>query len=362
MMKPYQLVKEGRLEVRAAEALRKLFDNRPDIEIGEIQFEPNVGNGRRTDILALITAFGRRHTLACEVKHNGEPRHVRNAVLQLRDCVARMNVDAVPILIAPFLSEKSRAICVDHNVGYLDLYGNVFFQVPGILIDVRVADRPVAEKRSLKSLFRPQAAHILRIMLRNPKRAWRVMELAKETNASLGHISNVRKALLNREWAEDTDNGVALADPDALLDAWRDAYRRPDGNVIKLYTSLHGSAFEEATKNVLSVHSSRKSAAFASFSAARWIAPYGRTGIDYFYTDQEGAEKIIDALKASGVNKGNNVEILITKDQNILEDTVEPAPGIVCTSPVQTYLDLSVSGERGAESADHLRREALAWH
>ena len=361
-MKPYQLVKGERLEVRAAEALRELFDSRLNIEIGEIQFEPHVGNGRRADILALISAFGRRHTLACEVKHNGEPRHVRNAVLQLRDCVARMNVDAVPILIAPFLSEKSRAICLGHEVGYLDLYGNVFFQVPGILIDISVANRPAVEKRSLKSLFRPQAAHILRIMLRNPKRAWRVMELAKATNASLGHISNVRRALLNREWAEYTDDGVALADPDALLDAWRDAYRRPDGDVIRLYTNLHGSAFEEAAKNVLSVHSSSKSAAFASFSAARWMAPYGRTGTEYFYADREGAKKIADALKASNADRGNNVEILILKDRNILEDTIEPAPGVVCTSPIQTYLDLSISGERGAESADHLRREVLAWH
>ena len=361
MMKSYRSGKE--LEMRAGEALRRLFDSRFQIEVENIEFEPHIADNCKADILVSINAFGHRHTLICEVKHDGQPRHVRNAVLQLRDSVGRMkNFSAIPVLIAPFLSEKSRAICVDYNINYLDLYGNAFFQAPGILIDVSVADRPVAEKRNLKSLFRPKAAHILRIMLRNPKRAWRVAELANAANASFGHVSNVRKALLNREWAKDTDNGVALADPDALLDAWRDAYRRPDGNVIKLYTSLHGSAFEEAAKNILSVHSSRKSAAFASFSAARWIAPYGRTGIDYFYTDQEGAEKIIDALKASGVNKGNNVEILITKDQNILEDTVEPAHGIVCTSPVQTYLDLSVSGERGAESADHLRREALAWH
>ena len=361
-MKSYQLMKKERLEVRAAEALKELFDSRPNIEISEIQFEPRVGDGRRADILALISAFGRRHTLVCEIKNNGQPRHVRNAVLQLRDCVARMNISAVPILITPFLSEKSRAICVNHNVGYLDLYGNVFFQVPGILIDVSVAGRPAAEKRDLKSLFRPKAAHILRIMLRNPERAWRVTELAKAANASLGHVSNVRKALLNREWAENLGRGVALTDPDALLDTWRNAYRRPDGDVIRLYTSLHGQAFEEAVKDVLSVYSFRNLAAFASFSAAHWMAPYGRTGTEYFYADREGAKKIADALRASNADRGNNVEILILKDQDILEDTVEPAPGVTCTSPVQTYLDLSISGERGAESADYLRRKVLAWH
>ena len=359
-MKLHQSGKE--LEMRAGEALRRLFDSKLQIEVEKIEFEPHVADGRRADILVSINAFGHRHTLVCEVKHNGQPRHVRNAVLQLRDSVGRMNFSAVPVLIAPFLSEKSRAICVDYNVNYLDLYGNALFQAPGILIDVSVADRPVAEKRNLKSLFRPKAAHILRIMLRNPKRAWRVTELANAANASFGHVSNVRKALLNREWAKDISDGVTLTDPDGLLDAWRSAYRRPDGNLIRIYTSLYGQALEEAVKDILSAHSSQNLATFASFSAARWIAPYGRTGIDYFYANKEGAEKIANALKASNVNRGNNVEILILKDQNILEDTVEPVPGVICTSPVQTYLDLSIAGERGAESADYLRRKMLVWH
>ena len=42
-------------------------------------------------------------------------------------------------------------------------------------------------------------------------------------------------------------------------------------------------------------------------------------------------------------------------------DTVEPAPGAVCTSPVQTYLDLSIAGERGAEAAAYLRQQKLSW-
>lgn len=359
-MKSYRSEKE--LATLAGEALRKLFDGRPRVEVEEIELEPSAADGCRADILASISAFGRRHTLVCEVKSNGQPRYVRNAVLQLRCCVSRMDIGAIPMLIAPFLSEKSRSICASYDVGYLDLHGNALFQAPGILIDVTVADRPVAEKRDLKSLFRPKAAHILRVMLRDPKRTWRVAELAKAANASLGHVSSVRRALLNREWAEAGDRGIALADPDALLDAWRNAYRRPDGDVIRLYTSLHGQAFEKAAKNVLSAGSSRDPAVFASFSAARWIAPYARTGTDYFYAGRAGAKKIADALRASDVDKGSNVEILILKDRNILEDTVEPVPGVICTSPVQTYLDLSVSGERGAESADYLRRKALAWH
>ena len=169
-----------------------------------------------------------------------------------------MHADATPMLITPFLSEESRAICVDHDVGYLDLHGNAFFHVPGVLIDIGVPGRPAAKQRDLKSLFRPKAAHILRIMLRDPKRAWRVSDLAAASEASLGHVSNVRRALLSREWAREEAGGVALTDPDALLDAWRDAYRRPAGELVTFHTALHGHAFEEAAKQVWSEHSFRR--------------------------------------------------------------------------------------------------------
>jgi hypothetical protein len=68
-----------------------------------------------------------------------------------------------------------------------------------------------------------------------------------------------------------------------------------------------------------------------------------------------------DALKLSSVSSGGNVVITIPKDEGVLLDTAEPAPGAICTSPVQTFLDLSIAGERGEEAADHLKQELLGW-
>ena len=361
MMKSLELVKSREIEEQAAKALRSLFERSPEIELGEVVFEPPIGRRHPVDILASISAFGRRHNIACEVRSNGQPRHVHNAILYIRDYVASLDFDATPMVISPFLSKQSRALCVDYRVGYLDFHGNAYLQVPGILIDVGVPGEPPAERRDLKSLFRPKAAHILRVMLRQPERGWRVTELAYAANASVGHVSNVRRALLSREWAEELTDGVVLANPEALLDAWRVAYRRPEGEVERLYTSLHGTAFQETVKAIFSLRPLQRALAFASFSAARWIAPYGRTGTEYFYANREGAAQITDALRASGVDRGENVSIRILKDQDILDDTIEPAPGLFCTSPVQTYLDLSVSGERGMESANYLRQQVLSW-
>ena len=360
-MKIVFAVKLREAEERAAEALRSLFERTPAIEIGKIELQPGLGPDHPVDILASFSAFGRRYRIACEVRRNGQPSHVRNAILHVRDYVAHLDFDAAPMVSAPFLSERSRALCVESGVGYLDLHGNAFLQVPGILIDVSVPGEPPAERRGLKSLFRPKAARILRVMLRDPEHTWRVTELAGAAGASLGHVSNVRRALLNREWAEELGGGVVLSNPDALLDAWRAAYRPPNGDVKRLYTSLHGAALEDTARSIFSVRPPHGSAAFASFSAARWIAPYARTGTEYFHADREGATRIADTLRASDVDKGENVTIRILKDHDILVDTISPAPGVICTSPVQTYLDLSVAGERGVEAADHLRRKELSW-
>jgi len=102
-------------------------------------------------------------------------------------------------------------------------------------------------------------------------------------------------------------------------------------------------------------------AVLASFSAARWLAPYGRTSMQYFYADEKGLERLQSAVKLSSASKGENVKVTVLKDYGVFRDTVEPAPGAICTSPVQTYLDLADAGERGREAADHLRREKLRW-
>lgn len=100
---------------------------------------------------------------------------------------------------------------------------------------------------------------------------------------------------------------------------------------------------------------------FASFSAARWLAPYARTGSQYFYVDEAGLDALRNALKLSTTAKGENVVVTLPKDRGLFRDAVETASGFVCTSPVQTYLDLAAAGERGREAADHLRQERLTW-
>ena len=65
-------------------------------------------------------------------------------------------------------------------------------------------------------------------------------------------------------------------------------------------------------------------------------------------------------LKLEPPGKGANVSLMRPKDEGGFLDRTDTGRGMWCTSPIQTYLDLAVSGERGAEAAEHLFNERIA--
>lgn len=358
MLKPKLSVKTA--EFSAGEALRRLLEEVPSIKVVDLEYT-NALHAWEPGLIAHLLIEGRQRTLVCEFKSNGQPRIARAALLQLRDYVARRAPGASPVYIAPFISLAVRRLCQEEKVNYLDLMGNARIAIDGVFIERILAGTPAAEQREFRSIFSPKSAQVLRALLSASGRAWRVADLAERSGVSLGHVSNVRSALMDREWATASKDGLVLSQPDELLNAWRGAYQAPQGERMGFYSPLHGGAFEDAARAVLGTRGGPGRAAFASFSAAHWIAPFGRTGTHYFYADHDSLEKLQSALSLAPSTKGENVLVVLPKDPALLMDVIEPAAGAVCTSPIQTYLDLSLAGERGAEAADHLRRQTLAW-
>ena len=350
-----------KLERDAAERVQDLLKDVPFLRLEGIDEQPGWQDSDfRPDFLVRVKAHGRSYNLICEVKSSGQPRFVGPAVAQLRYYIqSRRN--SFGIFVAPYVSSASQKICRDEEVGFVDLEGNCQIVFDGVFIERLVAERPQAERRELKSLFAPKSAQVLRLLLRDPRHPWKVADLAASAGVSLGHASNVRAALLDREWAEARPDGLILVNPSALLDSWREAYKRPRGKRLNFYTTLHGSALQEQARAALQVANEQGNAMLGSFSAAQWLAPFARVGTNYFYADPKGTAALEDSLRLSSASKGENIVIVELDDNGLFHDAVEPAPGIRCTSPVQTYLDLWSAGERGREAADHLRAEKLPW-
>ena len=367
MLKPWKTVKE--LQERAVNAVGALIEDVPSVKMDAVEHDRITAHGSEIDELIGLRHAGKSYALVVEVKTNGAPRHVRSGVYRLESCVARMRASAessggrrlIPMLISPYLSPESRAICIAHDVAYLDLVGNVRIVFDAVYVERAVGEKPKSEARALRSIFTPKAAAILRVLLRDPERAWRVTGLAEWAHASVGHVSNVRKALLDREWMEDRDDGAVLVQPDALLRSWRDRYLRPPGRSIAAYTHLHGKQFDERVRVALNPDREGPRAIYSLSSAAQWFAPYSRTGTQTFYSDDAGAEVLKERLGLKHTGSGANVVVHVPSDESLFDDVSEPAPGVFCTSAIVTYLDLWAGNEREREAAQHLAGELFPW-
>ena len=357
------------LEARALDAVRDLLGNVPSVKVESIEYEPTVDRASQVDGLLRLRHPGGRAALVVEVKSNGAPRFVRSAIYRLESYVARLRQSSdanggrrlIPMLVSSYLSPESRVICTYHNVSYLDLVGNARLAFDTIYIERTVAEKPRSEARSLRSIFAPKAAAILRVLLRDPGRAWRVADLSAEAKASYGHVSNVRKALLARELLEIKDDGAVLIQPEALLQTWREIYRQPAGQSAAGYTTLHGKQLDDRLRGKLNPYPGRPRAIYSMHSAAQWLAPFGRSGTHTFYADESGVEMLNEELKLKHAARGTNVALHIPTDESLFDDASEPAPAVFCTDPIVTYLDLFQGSERDREAAEHLAGELFPW-
>ena len=102
--------------------------------------------------------------LLVERKRRSEPRFLREASARFE--LVRIKHPAVyPVVVAPYVSAESAAICREHDVGYLDLAGNCLLSVGDIHIQREGFANPLREKRPLVALFSPKAERVLRALL-----------------------------------------------------------------------------------------------------------------------------------------------------------------------------------------------------
>lgn len=353
------------LEIEALRKVRDLLEPVPFVSIGAESKEPaNIADRWRPDFVLDLKAGDDAWVLIGEVKSDGQPRHVRGAVLQLKDYVQRFvstNTDArpYPVFVAPFVSPASAEICKEADVGFADLAGNCRLAFGHVYIEKSAAGNPFRQRRVQRSLFSAKSGRVLRLLLAEPHRVWRVVQIAEQAKVSLGQVSNLRQRLLDEEWAVVEKEGLRISKPRELLEAWRQAHRLDPARSEACYTLLHGEALDKAVRVALAEAGNGEHAVLASYSAGRWLAPFARVASLYLYADAQGEIVLRKHLKLESSSKGANVSLMRPKDEGVFLDRIDAGKGMWCTSPIQTYLDLAVSGERGAEAAEHLFNERI---
>src|SRR2546428_10466401 len=214
------MLKTGEIRRHVAQRLRDLF---PKAKGWEELAELRVG-GKPIDVAVKFRLGEAERLVVVEVSSLGQPRQIRAAVTRLAE-VRRELQGAYPVAAAVYIGPQSARILKDNNLGYLDLSGNCYLAFDQVLIEKEGKRNLRPSTRPLRSLFAPRATRVVRVLLAEPQRAWRLEELAKAAQVSLGHSHNVMSRLEDLRWVErDREQRIHLGKPFNLLQAWCESY------------------------------------------------------------------------------------------------------------------------------------------
>jgi hypothetical protein len=341
------------MEIKAPEALKACLEKVPFLEIESIKQETRMDD-MELDILAGVRIAQKRWNIIAEVKRNGQPRIIRAAILQLLRYRERIP-GTYCVVIAPYISPQSAEICAKENIGYIDLAGNCRLTFDRVYIEQQGKVNPFAVRRDLRSLYSPKAERVLRVLLNDPQKAWRVQPLAVEAMVSLGQVSNVKNLLANQEWLISTDAGMVLKAPDQLLTEWSENYNFKRNTTRNYYTLKTVTEIEADLAEVCGVQ--KITYALTGFSAAARYAPAVRYQRAMAYVEGN-VDATADRLSLKEVPSGANVTLVSPYDEGVMYGS-RFFDGIRVAMPAQVYLDLLSMKGRGEEAAAILLDEVI---
>jgi hypothetical protein len=310
----------------------------------------------QADFLCTIrTPSGHVWSIACEYVTLAEPRNVRLLAVELRNRFAHQAARETRqcIVCAPYISARSGEILREAGISYIDLAGNANIILENLYVHTHGNENPHRPKRE-KNLFATKSARVLRVLISRPDRLWGVEELAKVAKVSLGQVSNVRQALIAKEWAGLIGGRLILEKPRSLLNEWREKYRSMAEHTERAYTLQHLGKLDNASLQAAFKEAGKDHLILAGVTAANAIAPYLRQSTLTVYADRIGQKALHSFLRLEPAALGENVIIMMPKDEGVFQESIRINEDIWATSIAQTYLDLWQMNDRSREAAEFL--------
>src|SRR6059036_2084387 len=349
------MLKSEEVRRQVAQRLRELL---PKAKSWQESAETKIG-GQIADLLAKFQLAGQEHTLVVEVSSLGQPRQIRASVTRLNE-IRRELPGAHPVAAAIYIGPQSARILKSNNLGFVDLSGNCYLAFENVLIEKEGKKNLRPSTRPLRSLFAPRATRVARVLLVEPARAWRLEELARAAQVSLGHAHNVVKRLQELAWVErDENQRIRHGKPADLLEGWCESYTYR-ANEMSAYAAPERvtRAFMSAIARAATAEGRRY--AFTLNAGVSLVAPSLRVPAVHCYLDGDPAPLAAALGLRATAEADGAVHFLAPYDPGVFYGALEKGGLRVVCLP-QLYADLLHHERRGREQAEHLRREAMGY-
>ena len=206
------------------------------------------------------------------------------------------------------------------------------------------------------SPFAPKASRLVRALLADPERQWRLSQLASEVDVDPGNAHRVLASLIEMGMIERDDERYLVPDPGSLLEAWAEM-ARPQRDLLPV-------ALEDDLRLVLVGLLEMEPDGFrlSGEFAAELMAPYlpSRQALLYCLNDSA-----LNAVREVSGGLGPNIRsqgrlIAVAADERIGDfgPVINQMPLV---SPAQLYVDLYRSRGRAREAAEHVRKQLLRY-
>jgi hypothetical protein len=304
--------------------------------------------GRRTDaLLEVRSPDGGRGVLTIEAKRQVDPRDVPFLAHQLHP-----REEAAPMVVAPYLGQRTRERLREAGIGYVDLTNNIWLVLdrPALFIEGMGAQSdPWRQERPARSLRGRKAGRIVRALCDfQPPLGTR--ELAAKATTDPGYVSRVLRLLEREDLIQREARGpVTTVDWRGLIRRWAENYSFLRSNATATYLEPRG---------LQALMSKLQKAEFpyavsGSLAASR-VAVAAPSRLASVYTDD--AEQAAASLGLHSAEAGANV-ILAEPFDPVVYQRAWKGNGVRFAAISQVAADLLTSPGRAPTEADEL----LAW-
>jgi DNA-binding HxlR family transcriptional regulator len=344
----YRSLRESEIK---EELLRRISDLLPNLKVTDITERERISKRTVPDLILEVKTGNTQKNLLIEIKSIGEPKVVMNAIFQLNKLREEL-LDTYPVFTAPFIGERSREICVEEGIGYIDLSGNAYLQFDSVLIDRISKNSSKIERENTRNIFSTKATRVLRTLLERPQDRKRIKDIAKTCDMSPSGVYYVLNQLENKGYVARTETKeIRVIEPKRLLLDWGNNWTG-EKSPAERYFSFARSVEELMEKITLSATKLRCEYAFTGMAGASLVAPFVRFTDVWLYL-LDDSKKLIEDLDLRPVSTGANVVILDPYDKGVFMGERE-IRGKKVVSDIQLFLDLYRNPARGKEQAERI--------
>jgi hypothetical protein len=324
---------ETELLERAAAWLRSILPPTWTVAIAD-RTVATPGGTVQIDVVINVTTPQGLGSFLVEAKRNLTPKDAEQMFSGMARRYRQLNpYTSATLVVAPWLSSRTREMLAAEGINYIDLTGNARIEVasPGLFLSYQGADRdPQPAPRGKARVRGPKAGRLVRFLC-DVTPPYSVTKVALATRLTPGYVSRLLESLDSEALIERTKRGqVVSTDVPGLLRRWTESYDVFKTNRSQTFVAPQGPA--HLLKRLVD---DGHIAVTGSFAAVR-LAPVAAPALLVTYArDTETTAAAFGLLPA---DRGANVVLLRPFDEVVWERTMMEN-GICYVSPSQVAAD-----------------------